>query len=309
MLAVSKILQRSERQVDDEKIIETFVDLGVVAQLANRNNQIIYGRRGTGKTHVFRVLRSQLEDESSANIVVYVDARTLGSSAQFSDTSLNLQRRVVALLRDMFGPVYNGILEHVVEHPNENANRALTALDQLIPAITESDKSLEEEKRTSAATSTRSGEMSASGSVGEGAKIGAAIGTKRSATDAETLEQHFVVNAEDKLVFPTMSDAVADVLKLAGAQLYLLIDEWSSLPADLQPYLSEFVKRTLLPLEDVTIKIAALEYRSHFSSKNSVGFVGFRTWGRCRNRPGSRRLLCFRSQPGSDHRRVRRDLA
>ena len=101
MRAVSKILQRSERQVDDEKIVETFVDLGVVAQLANRNNQIIYGRRGTGKTHVFRVLRSQLEDEDQDNIVVYVDARTLGSSAQFSDPSVELQRRVIALLRDI----------------------------------------------------------------------------------------------------------------------------------------------------------------------------------------------------------------
>jgi hypothetical protein len=273
MLAVSKILQRSERQVDDEKIVETFVDLGVVAQLANRNNQIIYGRRGTGKTHVFRVLRSQLEDESEANVVVYIDARTLGSSAQFSNESVELQRRVVALLRDIFGPIYNSLLEHIVERVSDNANRALTALDQLIPAITETDKTLQEEKRTTAASTSTSSDAKATATFGQAAEI--ALGAARGEIKAETVEQRFATAGDAKIVFPALSESLADVLKLSGAQLYLLIDEWSSLPADLQPYLSEFVKRTLLPLEDVTIKIAALEYRSHFSAKNSSGFVGF----------------------------------
>lgn len=275
MLAVSKILQRSERQVDDEKIVETFVDLGVVAQLANRNNQVIYGRRGTGKTHVFRVLRSQLEDESAANVVVYIDARTLGSSAQFSDESVELQRRVVALLRDIFGPIYNSMLEHIVERVSEDANRALAVLDQLIPAITETDKTLQEEKRTTAESTSMSSDLKASATVGDATKIGLAIGGARGESRAETVEQRFAKAGDDKIVFPALSDTLAEVLKRSGAQLYLLIDEWSSLPADLQPYLSEFIKRTLLPLEDVTIKIAALEYRSHFSAKNSVGVFGF----------------------------------
>jgi hypothetical protein len=68
---------------------------------------------------------------------------------------------------------------------------------------------------------------------------------------------------------------LSDVLKLSGAQLYVLIDEWSSLPADIQPYLAEFIKRTLLPIQDVTIKVAALEYRTHFSARTANGYVGF----------------------------------
>jgi Cdc6-like AAA superfamily ATPase len=149
MIAVSKILQRSERQVDDQKILDTFVDLGILSQLASRNNQIIYGRRGTGKTHVFRVLAARLEADSSENVVVYIDARTLGSSAQFGDPSVGMQRRVIALLRDIFGPVYNDLLEHIVEKGGSNAQRAMDALDTLLPAITESVKVQTEEKQTS----------------------------------------------------------------------------------------------------------------------------------------------------------------
>ena len=49
--AVSRISQRAEKQVDTEKVLSSFVDSGVIDQLENGNSQILYGRRGTGKTH------------------------------------------------------------------------------------------------------------------------------------------------------------------------------------------------------------------------------------------------------------------
>jgi len=57
--------------------------------------------------------------------------------------------------------------------------------------------------------------------------------------------------------------------------LYLLIDEWSSLPLDIQPFLAEFFKRTFLPLPEVVIKIASLEYRSSFRLDSARGLIGF----------------------------------
>src|SRR5271157_5556860 len=89
--AVAAIPQRSERQQNLQKLVGAFVDVGILPQIQNTNNQIIYGRRGTGKTHVLRVLGSNLE--SPKNLVVYIDARTLGSTAQFSDGSVPLSTR------------------------------------------------------------------------------------------------------------------------------------------------------------------------------------------------------------------------
>jgi hypothetical protein len=58
--------------------------------------------------------------------------------------------------------------------------------------------------------------------------------------------------------------------------MYLLLDEWTAIPEDLQPYLAEFLKRSLFVLPTVTVKIAALEYRSVFSlpagRNNLIGF-------------------------------------
>jgi hypothetical protein len=65
------------------------------------------------------------------------------------------------------------------------------------------------------------------------------------------------------------------ILHECGCQLFLLIDEWSSLPIDIQPYLAEFLKRGLLPLAEVVVKIASLEYRSKFAVESKWGAIGF----------------------------------
>jgi len=100
--AVAAIPQRSERQQDLQKLVGSFVDVGILPQIGNVNNQIIYGRRGTGKTHILRVLASDLK-KNTAQIGLYIDARMLGSTSQFSDPTVPLPARCLALFRDVLG--------------------------------------------------------------------------------------------------------------------------------------------------------------------------------------------------------------
>ena len=53
------------------------------------------------------------------------------------------------------------------------------------------------------------------------------------------------------------------------------MDEWSSLPWDLQPYLAEFVKRAFFGNSRVTVKIASLVQRSNFTKHDPHGPIGF----------------------------------
>ena len=98
--AVAKIVQRSERQEDPDRLVELYVDVGLLPQLENINHQVLYGRRGTGKTHVLKVLESRLRSDRK-NAVVYIDCRTLGSTAQFSDADSPMNIRCLALFRDV----------------------------------------------------------------------------------------------------------------------------------------------------------------------------------------------------------------
>ena len=130
MAAVSRIVQRSERQEDIQKLVGTYVDVGLLPQLDNTNHQIFYGRRGTGKTHVMKVLESRLREDKSRT-VVYIDCRTLGSTAQFSDGEMPISRRCLSLFRDILLCIYHELLEHIIELPSSFANEALREADEL----------------------------------------------------------------------------------------------------------------------------------------------------------------------------------
>lgn len=62
---------------------------------------------------------------------------------------------------------------------------------------------------------------------------------------------------------------------LGGPQIWLLVDEWSEVPNDLQPFLADLFRRTVLPLKNVVVKIAAIEHRTTlFLPKDKGEYLG-----------------------------------
>jgi hypothetical protein len=59
------------------------------------------------------------------------------------------------------------------------------------------------------------------------------------------------------------------VSKLPNKELWILIDEWSETPLELQPYLAELLRRILYPISGVTVKIAAIAHRCNFIQYDS----------------------------------------
>ncbi len=272
--AVSRIRQRAERQSDFQKLLESYVDSGIVPQLHNENHQVLYGRRGTGKTHVFQVLRNNFEQENYC--VIYIDCRTLGSSSQFTDREQPINRRCLALFRDILSPIYNRLLEDIIEYYPEDGEKALEAIDELMKAITEPFQVFE----------TKEFEISKSeeseGNVGVNvfsdlSKASFRSGFDLSGSSKSAIQQNkkISVTTEDKIIFPAIHHFLTEALKFSGFKLVVLLDEWSSLPRDIQPYLAEFLKRGFLPVTNATLKIAALEQRSLFSLTGEHDIIGF----------------------------------
>ena len=60
-----------------------------------------------------------------------------------------------------------------------------------------------------------------------------------------------------------------------GRRVWIIFDEWSVVPHDLQPYLADLLRRSVLPIRGITIKIAAIEQRSQFQLPGVNGdYVG-----------------------------------
>lgn len=273
--AVSSISQRAERIVDDNKVVKTYVEVGILPQINNPNNQIIYGRRGTGKTHLFRYLENETK-ESNKSIVIYIDCRTLGSAADYNNPNIVLNKRCISLFKDIVDELYDKALHFIAYEAPKDADKAIEALDNISQATRFQNNEITSQEITERSLDKSSNEAGASISLNPKDLVNVTIGDKgTSGTDIEKTTKYNVISGE-KILFPDLHHWLKKLCEFTGAQIYFLIDEWSSLPFELQPMLAEFFKRSFLPIPQISIKIAALEYRSNFTiqqdKNNHIGF-------------------------------------
>jgi hypothetical protein len=57
-------------------------------------------------------------------------------------------------------------------------------------------------------------------------------------------------------------------------RLYIMLDEWAQIPTSVQPYVAEYLKRSLLSVPQISIKILAVSYQCQLSQATDHGIVG-----------------------------------
>lgn len=272
--AISGILDRSERQEDLDQLEATFVDPGIALRLHNNNNQIVYGRRGTGKTHVLKVL---LQKAASARneLPVYIDMRTVGSDRIWEDADRPSFLRVANLLRDVLSVIQTALLEHATRPDNEPPGAVFESLDELSRAMTRSFLSSEKVVAEEV--------VSADASSGAKLEVDIAlpprirVGGDDSSTRSKTLRILQEGQPLERILFRDIGDSLQRTVAHAGIRrLLVLIDEWTAVPADLQPLLAEFLKRSFIPHPRITVKLGAIEHRTclgvPLALNNTLGF-------------------------------------
>ena len=137
--ALARLLRRAEAE-DPERLAETFVDVGpLFARLSSRDNQIIFGRRGTGKTHALAYLAQRLRGDGDT--VVSVDLRLIGSNGGiYNDAGVPLAEASTRLLLDVLGRLHEDLVDQVLENVDSSADitgQTMSLLDRLAEAITE----------------------------------------------------------------------------------------------------------------------------------------------------------------------------
>ncbi len=58
------------------------------------------------------------------------------------------------------------------------------------------------------------------------------------------------------------------------SRLLFILDEWSAVPLDLQPFLADLIRRAFFPIPGITVKIAAIEQRSNFKIGTRDDYTG-----------------------------------
>lgn len=271
--------KRAEK-ASEEILVETFVDTApLFALLATQNNQVIYGRRGTGKTHALKVLSEHVEQKFKS-IPVFLDMRTIGSNGSiYADGSRSLAERASTLLGDalsgLLNEFYSIALSAIENHPHPGeVTRRLDALQESISTIKITGDISEETTSTQKDQSVTSGGFSALFSRNP------AFSSQSSKSNSSEKSDHRTVSRAGSerlhLTFGSIAGALADMVAiLGGRRVWFLIDEWSEVPIDLQPYLADLFRRVVLPVNEITVKIAAIEHRTNFAILKDRGeYIG-----------------------------------
>lgn len=96
----------------------------------------------------------------------------------------------------------------------------------------------------------------------------------RTSSGTTTSKETYRITYQEKIHFPDLHVQLSSLLDDTKSELIGLIDEWASIPIDLQPYLAEFLRRGLLPVSRCTLKIASLEHRSSFRTRLNDNDIG-----------------------------------
>jgi hypothetical protein len=277
-LAFLRVVRRAERQ-DDDVLQKTFVDVGpVFSTLLSLDHQIIFGRRGTGKTHLLTVLRQKRR--AAGEVVAQIDMRTIGSAGGiYSDPSMSVPQRATRLLVDVLAAIHGALLDQAGgDGALIDLGRSGSALNDYFDAHV-SVKVL----GTTTVETTRTDEASSSGEASlvlKGSLAGASADAslRASGSDKSVAGERRAVSGQEiyRVNFGNVGVAIRALVEtLPNRRLWLLIDEWSEIPLDIQPYLADLIRRALLPTRGATVKIAAIEQRSRFLIPDrTVGNIG-----------------------------------
>ena len=259
-------IPRRAESTDRASLTNTFVTAGSFsAMLHSTDHQVIYGRRGAGKTHALLYL-AELVD-SAGDLAVYLDLRTLGAAGGlYADGTLSAATRGTQLLIDTLEAVHEELLAIAIDRETGSSAALLPALDALAEAATAVEVVGEVERETRVASLDE---------ASQGIEIGtsslrASLGHRRSRTGESRVRR--TGTERGHLVFGPLNRALRTITSsLGGRRVWLLLDEWSSLPLELQPLLADLLRRCVLPTPGMTVKIAAIERRSKFRQRMADG--------------------------------------
>lgn len=266
---------RAERN-ESESFLEIYADKKVINRLKNHNNQIIYGRRGSGKTHLLLALAEALVEESSSKkvIPVYIDLRKLLPLI----TEIDSSKEETSIL--IFQQIINDILQRLIRNLKFIFDIKEFGTKKLLEHVKE-DKLKEISQKLNIEFDGR--KIRKLGAVEfneeEISKIAGSLSlSKNFSLNADGLKQLKKFESDQYIKYVSFSEISRYLnellIALNDVKIVCLLDEWSELPIRLQPYISELLKRTFIA-SNYTFKIAAIPYRSNFrdssDESNKIG--------------------------------------
>lgn len=278
--ALMRLARRAE-MTDPASLVATFVSAGPLFELLrSRDHQLLFGRRGTGKTHALTYLAEEVRNPSNFSLVI--DMRSIGSTGGlYNDPSASFAERGTRLLIDVLEVVQDRLVDLAlgVALDDGRGQNALSHLDRLADELSNirvvGDIQVDD---ATASSRSASDKTSLRGTLGSsGPALSAVMSGGRSASASEETRIRRSGVAMHRVHVGAVRHWLEQTLEDLGLErLWIIIDEWSSVPLDLQPFLADMFRRSFMPIRRITLKIAAIEHRTQMKATVPDGdYIGF----------------------------------
>ncbi|MEJ8551095.1 hypothetical protein [Bacillus velezensis] len=136
--AVEGIALRAEFRDQSSNV---YIDTGQLSKIKGTDNQIVYGRRGTGKTHLLQAFQSDAKENTLA---VFIDLRKTqdapvsfhGNPEVASTAALKSFQKIISLLGDQ----YLKYLEELIKSDNYSAEGTPDEVVELVSTLIDYSK-------------------------------------------------------------------------------------------------------------------------------------------------------------------------
>lgn len=274
------LLQQISKRAEDltlEEQAKSFVAIRRIdGALKSRDSRVIFGRRGTGKTHILSYFSNTATQRGDLSLLI--DLRTIGSNNSiYSDSSINPGSRATTLIRDLIYSLHYGILEIYTDPKSKLKNKNIpSALDEFQACVKSVIVTETQETRGKISQAEAIKLALRSDTTLSAEKIGTRLeaNSEASLSDSEEWETKIVGKPRLSVNMGDTFTKLNYLSSLMNKRLWIILDEWSSLPEELQPYLADFIRRAILPVQNISVYIAAIEYRSKFRSDSLKDRIG-----------------------------------
>jgi hypothetical protein len=269
--AVANFAERAEK-AKPQGLRATFVDPGIADRIGNPNNLVLYGRRGTGKTHVLKFVQQEVQQAArrtdTRQIAVYLDLRPLASTRNLGMTPDERREAAPEVFTGLIQQFANAFRDEMDAAGYPLSRDAAGALTRLVTAV-EQGYSLEPSKVTQ--TDSLEQSESAKGSFDVGltkVAVGGELGG--SATAGRVVMQEGERRRE--LQFSVLYLMLSELIKAAKLErMVLILDEWSAVDRTVQPVLAQYLRHWCIAAPQVKVMIGAIWDGTTLASTDASG--------------------------------------
>lgn len=279
---VSKLANNVRAEnIDYDSYIDLYSGIENIQNINNRNNTVVYGRRGSGKTHLLKALQEKIISDFYKDRVfpIYIDARRI-IPLLASDSSTPEITGILAfkyLVQEIALSLVENISQIVGLNEFSRSDehiakiKELDLLDRFQKIYLEFDGKFFTKPSNLTVSEEETRSLDGSLNISKSPSATAKAGSQDKRSTSKNLSSYISI-----LDITNELEKIIEILNLK--QITIIIDEWSEIEQSTQLYLAEILKKSFSAIA-VSIKIAAIPNRTNLGIKTDEKFVGLEDGG------------------------------